>query len=417
MRVLIINTSERTGGAAIAANRLMEALKNNGVKATMLVRDKQTPQITVAATGAKWLMAIRFLWERLMIWIATGFNKKDIWQVDIANAGTNITKTQEFQQADVIHLHWVNQGFLSLIDLKRILNSGKRVVITLHDMWYFTGICHYAGECEKYKTSCHDCPMLKQKVLGVDFAERVFKKKQKIYGNASVTFVGCSKWMQQVAETSSLTRGHQVVSIPNAINTSLFCPFDKMAARKKIGLPEDRKLILFGSQRIDDERKGFRYLVEACNRLQIKKPLLARQLTVVVVGINSAVVKPLVPFDVVTVDYVSDERSMVSLYNAVDLYVTPSLQDNLPNTIMEAMACGTPCVGFNVGGIPEMIDHKKTGYVASYKDAEDFAEGIAWTLSEERYDTLSDQSREKVLKAYSESHIARLYTEVYELKG
>ena len=126
MRVLIVNTSERTGGAAIAANRLMEALKNNGVKVTMLVRDKQTPQITVSATGAKWLMAIRFLWERLVIWAATGFNKKDIWQVDIANVGTDITKTDEFKKADVIHLHWVNQGFLSMKGLKKILNSGKR---------------------------------------------------------------------------------------------------------------------------------------------------------------------------------------------------------------------------------------------------------------------------------------------------
>ena len=164
MRVLIVNTSERTGGAAIAANRLMEALKNNGVKVTMLVRDKQTPQITVSATGAKWLMAIRFLWERLVIWAATGFNKKDIWQVDIANVGTDITKTDEFKKADVIHLHWVNQGFLSMKGLKKILNSGKRVVITLHDMWYFTGICHYAGECDRFKSQCHDCPLLKKKV-------------------------------------------------------------------------------------------------------------------------------------------------------------------------------------------------------------------------------------------------------------
>lgn len=414
MRVLIINTSERTGGAAIAANRLMEALKNNGVKATMLVRDKQTSQITVASTGSKWLMFVRFLWERFLIWIATGFNKKDVWQVDLANVGTDITQTPEFQQADVIHLHWVNQGFLSLTDLKRIMESGKRVVITLHDMWYFTGICHYAGNCERFKTGCNDCPMLKQKVLGMDLAARAYKKKQKIYADARVTFVGCSHWMREEAETSALTRGHKVVNIPNAINTNLFCPFDKTAARKKLGLPEGRKLILFGSQRIDDERKGFRYLAEACHRLQASHPELAREITVVVVGTNSAEVKSLVPFDVVAVDYISDEHSMVSLYNAVDLFVTPSLQDNLPNTIMEAMACGTPCVGFNVGGIPEMIDHRQTGYVARYKDSDDFADGIAWTLDGSRYQQLCQQSREKVLKNYSESHVARLYTEIYE---
>lgn len=414
MRVLIVNTSERTGGAAIAANRLMEALKNNGVKVTMLVRDKQTPQITVSATGAKWLMAIRFLWERLVIWAATGFNKKDIWQVDIANVGTDITKTDEFKKADVIHLHWVNQGFLSMKGLKKILNSGKRVVITLHDMWYFTGICHYVGECDRFKSQCHDCPLLKKKVLGMDLAKKVFKKKDLIYDNPKLSFVGCSQWMRQEAANAALMRRQKVVSIPNTINTKLFCPADKKNARKRMGLPADGKLILFGSQRITDERKGFAFLAEACRFLQTEYPVLAGQITVVVVGSNSSEVKSHVPFNVVAVDYVSDERDMVALYNAVDIYVTPSLQDNLPNTIMEAMACGTPCVGFNVGGIPEMIEHQHTGYVARYKDAEDFAKGMVWTLDEQNYQRLSTQSREKVKRDYDESHVARLYTEVYE---
>ena len=131
MRVLIINTSERLGGAAVAASRLMESLKNNGIKAKMLVRDKQTDQISVVGLQRNWWQVWRFVWERIVIWKANRFKKNNLFAVDIANTGTDITSLPEFQQADVIHLHWVNQGMLSLNDIRKILKSGKPVVWTL----------------------------------------------------------------------------------------------------------------------------------------------------------------------------------------------------------------------------------------------------------------------------------------------
>ena len=145
MRVLIINTSENIGGAAIAANRLMEALKNNGVKAKMLVRDKRTDQITVASLPQSPLLKAKFVWERVCIWKANRFKKHNLFQVDLANTGTDVTSLPEFKEADVIHLHWINQGFLSLKDIRRIIDSGKPIVWTMHDQWPFTGICHYSG--------------------------------------------------------------------------------------------------------------------------------------------------------------------------------------------------------------------------------------------------------------------------------
>ena len=135
MRVLIINTSERLGGAAVAASRLMESLKNNGIKAKMLVRDKQTDQISVVGLQRNWWQVWRFVWERIVIWKANRFKKNNLFAVDIANTGTDITSLPEFQQADVIHLHWVNQGMLSLNDIRKILKSGKPVVWKMHDMW------------------------------------------------------------------------------------------------------------------------------------------------------------------------------------------------------------------------------------------------------------------------------------------
>ncbi|MCS2523371.1 glycosyltransferase [Bacteroides ovatus] len=136
MRVLIINTSERIGGAAIAASRLMESLKNNGIKAKMLVRDKQTDQISVVRLKSNWLQVWKFMWERIVIWSANRFRRYHLFDVDIANTGTDITSLPEFRQADVIHLHWINQGMLSLNDIRKILTSGKPVVWTMHDMWY-----------------------------------------------------------------------------------------------------------------------------------------------------------------------------------------------------------------------------------------------------------------------------------------
>lgn len=413
MRVLIVNTAERTGGAAIAANRLMHALNNNGVEARMLVRDRKSDAAQVVNIAPSWRLKANFLWERGVIWLANGLSRNNLFQVDIANVGTDISQMEAFDWADVIHLHWVNQGYLSLKGLERIMASGKPVVMTLHDQWYFTGICHYSGECDKYQSQCSRCPMLQGGGIGVDLARRVFNRKRDIYSGKRLAFVGCSRWMADLARKSPLTRGHLVTNVPNAIDTSVFTPMDKAAARERHGLPADKRLLLFGAQRITDERKGFRYLKAACEHLAHSAPALAAQLGVVVLGGDAQAVKSSLPLPVYTVDYLSDEHEIASLYNAVDLFVTPSLQDNLPNTIVEAMACGTPCVGFDVGGIPEMIVHRQDGYVAISKDSHDLARGIVWCLDYSRLDALSQAARDHALATYSEPIAARNYQDIY----
>ena len=413
MRVLLINTSERTGGAAIACNRLMEALNKNGVKAKILVRNRQTDDMRVSNIKGKWNLIFNFLWERLVIFLNNRLHKKGIFLVDIANAGVDITKLDEFKEADIIHLHWTNQGFLSLSSLEKIMRSSKPVVITMHDQWYFTGICHYSNECMKYQSFCTKCEQLRGGGI-TDVARRVYDKKRKMYADANITFVGCSKWISEQAAKSTLTKGKFVTNIPNTIDTSVFHPLDLAESRKHFNLPLDRKLLLFGAQRITDERKGFKYLVEACDRIREQQPGVFHELGIVVVGDKSEDVEKMLPLPVFTVPYISDETEMVKLYNAVDIYVTPSLQDNLPNTIVEAMSCGTPCVGFNVGGIPEMIDHEKNGYVAEYRDAIDFAKGIIWTLSINNYKALCSAAHEKAISTYSESLVVRKYTEIYD---
>ena len=414
MRVLIINTSERMGGAAIAANRLMDALRNNGIQAKMLVRDKQTNQITVIGLNKSLWKIWQFIWERIIIWKSNHFKKHNLFAVDIANTGTDITVLPEFKQADIIHLHWINQGMLSLKDLKKIFSSGKPVVWTMHDMWPCTGICHHARECHNYHQECHHCPYLYGKGRKKDLANRIFLKKKELYTLAPITFITCSQWLKEQAQQSALLIGHKIYNIPNPINTNLFKPRkNKQEARTLAGLPTDKKLILFGAAKITDKRKGIDYFIESCKVLAEKYPELTQKLGVVVYGKESEQLKSMVPFPVYPLNYISSEKDLVNIYNAVDLYVTPSLEENLPNTIMEAMACGVPCVGFNVGGIPEMIDHLHNGYVADYKSTEDLANGIYWTLSESEYQSLSEEACRKVASSYSESAIAKKYIEIY----
>lgn len=414
MRVLIVNTSENTGGAAIAANRLMEALKNNGVKAKMLVRDKQTAQITVAALPPSWLHWVKFVWERFVIWRANRFRKNNLFQVDIANAGTDITHLPEFREADIIHLHWINQGFLSLADLQRIVDSGKPVVWTLHDMWPFTGICHYSDSCDRYRTACHHCPLLYGGGGTNDLSTRTFRRKERLLHHAHIRFVTCSHWLENLACGSRLLTGQSVCTIPNAINTALFRPGNTKQARLAHHLPADKQLLLFGSLKITDERKGIRYLLEACRLLHDQHPELAARLGIVVVGQKAETLQGMFPFPLYTIDYIGDEHRMARLYQAVDVYVTPSLQDNLPNTIVEAMCCGVPCVGFNVGGIPEMIAHRTDGYLAQCRDAADLAQGIAFVLEDaDRHAELSRNAARKATATYNESSVAMKYIQVY----
>ncbi len=410
MKILIVNTSERTGGAAVAANRLMMALNNNGVKAKMLVRDRQmgrkdTDVLTVAALPRSWRLRWHFIWERFVIFLHLHFSRKHLFEIDIANAGSDITRLREFQEADIIHLHWINQGMLSLGDIRRILRSGKPVIWTMHDIWPATAICHVALDCRAFTTHCRHCRLLPGGGSDHDLSETVWRRKQQMVAEENIYYVACSRWLESEAKKSSLLRGQKITSIPNPINTHIYKRCDKAEARQRLGLPLDRKLILFASQRVTNDLKGMSYLIEACRDLAPYE--------VVILGGHAEEVVGQLPLKSHPLGYVNDEQRIVDVYNAADVFVLPSLSENLPNTIMEAMACGVPCVGFKVGGIPEEIDHRRNGYVAEYRNAEDLARGIRWILAEADYEALSREAVRKVAQCYSQQSVALQYLDVY----
>lgn len=413
MRVLLVNTSERTGGAAVATNRLMEALNNNGVKAKMLVAHKETDDINVVGLKNRWRLRFNFLWERMYILLHLHLSKNRLFELDVANAGVDITALPEFRQADVIHLSWINQGMLSLGCIRKILKAGKPVVWTMHDLWPASSICHLSLGCEKFKSHCIRCKYLPQGSGDKDLSYRVWEKKKKIYQQNHISFVACSKWLAAEAKTSALLQSHLVTDIPNPLNTAVYCKGDRRKARMTLGLPADKRLIAFVAQRATNVNKGMQYLIDACKRLTEQYPDMRDNTGVVILGGHAEDFEGRFEMPVYPLGYVNDEKKIVEVYNASDLFVLPSLSENLPNTIMEAMACGVPCIGFKVGGIPEMIDHGVNGYVARFMDSSDLAKGIRWVLDEADYGSLSRCAVQKVSSKYSQSAVALKYIEVY----
>ena len=407
MRILIVNTSERTGGAAVAANRLMKALNNNGAKAKMLVRDKETDSLTVVPLPHSSRLRWHFLWERLVIFCRLHFSRLHLFEVDIANAGSDITKLPEVQEADVIHLHWINQGMLSLKGIQKILKSGKPVVWTMHDIWPATALCHVTLGCHHFTSQCSHCRLLPGGASSNDFSTAVWQRKQRMLADGNIYFVACSHWLESEAKRSALLNGQKITSIPNPIDTRIYKKGNKQEARQRLGLPLDKKLILFASQRVTNVNKGMDYLIEACRQLQLDDA------AVVILGGHAEEVVSQLSLEAYPLGYVNEEQRIVDVYHAADVFVLPSLSENLPNTIMEAMACGVPCVGFKVGGIPEEIDHRRNGYVAEYRSAEDLARGIRWILADADYEELSKNAIHKVMQNYSQQSVALRYLDVY----
>lgn len=407
MKVLIVSTHDRLGGAAIAAYRLLEALNKNGAEAKMMVFHKESNNPNVIKVGNKLMNKARFISERATIFFKNGFSKKNLFDISIANTGISIVDYPEFKEADIIHLHWINQGMLSIKGIGEILASGKKVVWTMHDMWPFTGICHHASLCNHFEAECGLCPYLKSPNKN-DLSHSTYLQKQRAYSHGKIHFVACSNWLKRLALKSTLTMNHKVSSIPNPINTNTYRQKDKTSLRQLMNLPIDKKIILFVAAKVSDKRKGIDYLIEASKILAEKE----NNYIFLIAGSNSENVISKLALPTKNAHYVAQEE-MPNMYNVADVFVTPSLQENLPNTIMESMSCGTPCIGFDIGGIPEMIDHKVNGYIAQYKDAEDLANGLRWILDEADSNQLSENAREKAEDNYSETQIAMRYLDIY----
>lgn len=415
MKILLLNTFANYGGASIACRRLHTALnKSQHAEARLLTRDlpRAFGSVTAGELGywgqkKAWL---RFVAERLQTRWAVR-DKSLQFAFSPASWGQSLHKHTWVQEADVLHLHWTNFGFLSLQGLKELASLQKKMVWTLHDMWAFTGGCHYAGDCDHFMKNCGNCPVLKRPKAN-DLSNKVWREKEAILKDLQgrLQIVTCSQWLGDLAKKSALLQHFPIQAIPNPIDTQQFAPLEKAPLRKRLGLPTDKFILLFGAMNVQDKRKGFDYLVEALQLLYHQQPETRQRLALAVVG--KANEKDIdLPFPTYYLGSLATPEAMNEAYNVADAFVLPSLEDNLPNTVMEAMACGLPCVAFATGGLPEMILHEKTGYLATLKDAQSLSAGIQYLLQHPALPTLSEQARAFVQTNYAEDVIAQMYLE------
>lgn len=410
MKVLLVNTTEHTGGASIACGRLMQALAAHGHEVRLVVRDDH-----------RLVNRLRFVWERLLLLPHIPYNR--VFSIDDGRCGTDITQTEDFAWAEVVHLHWVNQAMMSIEDIGRLLRrcreTGKRVVWTMHDIWPATGVCHLPGTCHRWQTGCGECRLLRRSGAD-DLSAQTYRRKQKAYDEGEIRFVACSEYMAKSAMKSPLLARHSVTTIANPIDTEFFSP--GVANRGRLGLPAGKRLVLFVAYNVNDVNKGFRYVAKAVARLLQADAALTDNLAIVPVGKNAGQWVEKFACEVCPIDYVSDRTTMRELYRACDVLIISSQMENLPNTIVEAKACGLPVVAPAVGGIPEMVRHEVDGFLAtSYSMTDDgaamqesLAEGLRFVVSHPDYARLSAAAREDAVSTYSEAAVVRRYEELYQ---
>jgi glycosyltransferase involved in cell wall biosynthesis len=314
------------------------------------------------------------------------------------------------ERRDITHLHWVANGFLKVEHLRRL---GGPLVWTLHDMWAFTGGCHYSEGCTKFESHCGTCPTLGSKTQR-DLAYGVFERKLRAWATLDLTIVCPSRWMAQVVHSSALFRHRRIEVIPNCLDTEIFKPLDRHTARHALGLGrEDTVLFFAATGGTQDRRKGFALLRDSLETLASRHPNL--KLTLMIMGMGRPAAAEAFPYPIHYLGVLQDELSAALAYSAADAFVAPSIEENLPNSVMEAMSCGTPCVAFHIGGLADLIDHERTGYLAKPFDVHDFGEGILWTVRDtERRRMLSALARQFVLESFSPASIAQRHVALYE---
>ena len=408
----------------MAANRLHRALQKQiwtdaAVESTMLIgtpnrleKHRPDPGVTYLANNflAEQTAFGRFVAERLYF-LPHERDTSVRFQFSPAHFGATLDFHPAIQQADVLHLHWINFGFLSLDSLQALFTLGKPIVWTLHDQWAFTGGCHYSRGCDHYLSHCQHCPYLKNPGDD-DLSYRVFEQKKLIFQNADIHFTPPSRWLADEAMRSTLLRRFPFTVIPYAIDQYGFQPVDRSAAQDRLDLPvTNRPAILFGSANVTDTRKGFKYFAEALSLLRQQYPTLTPD--ILVFGKGKSHLLSELPYPVKNLGLLTSEDDIVAAYNAADVMVVPSLEDNLPNTVIESLSCGTPVVGFRTGGIPEMIDHEQTGYLADVANAQQLADGMAFVLNHPTPETLRQNARHSAEIRFSETVVARQHVELY----
>lgn len=401
MKVLHISKSDVAGGASIAGYRLHQGLLAQGVDSKLLVGKAEAKNSRVDTIKGKPLI------ERALLPIAQNLGLNYLNFV----SSFDIPKHPFYQTANILNFHNLHTAYFNYLAIPA-LTQHKPAVITLHDMWAFTGHCAYSYNCQRWQNGCGKCPYpdiypdIKQDNTGLEL-----KLKDWVYRRSRLIVVAPSQWLAAQAQQSILNR-FPIHHIPYGIDTEAYQPLEQGLCRTALGIPLHKKVLMFGAHSLDDRRKGSDLLLQVLQRLpnSIKKETI-----LITLGGDNEAIATTVNIPVLNLGYISSDRLKAIAYSAADLFIFPTRADNLPLMLQESMACGTPMVSFKVGGVPDLVRPGITGYLATPEDIEDFSHGIIQLLEDRGLrQSMAQHCRNIAVQEFSLEFQAKRYITLYQ---
>jgi glycosyltransferase involved in cell wall biosynthesis len=405
VKVLHIVGGDLRLGAHRGAYWLHQGLLNIGIESNILgfIPNSQLDSHIYSLTSSRFRQLLSQITPRVIDLMLTGLYKNKLQTAfNTGFLASDITKHPLFRVSDVINVHWYSNGVSSPYQISLY---NKPTVVTIRDMWPFTGGCHYSMGCEKYKLNCGSCPQLGSS-RQVDLSSIVLKNKKKA-AQPFVRFVGISEWISNCARFSSILEGHNISTIDNCIDTSAFFAVDKCVARHILGLSSSRPVVVVGASNLQNSYKGWNYFLDST------RYLADREIQLLTFGRQPAPFSWPDKWKVNHLGFLSDEISLRLAYSSADLFVAPSEQEAFGKTIVEAMACATPVVCFDATGPQTIVDHKITGYKAEPFSVEDLARGVSWLLDSPDNEQTRQNCLDIASARFSKEAVALRYKELY----
>ncbi|HEY4744326.1 MAG TPA: glycosyltransferase family 4 protein [Desulfuromonadaceae bacterium] len=408
MKILYLNGADMEGGAAKAATRLLQGVHALGADARLHVQRKHGADPLIdgpKSLAGKVFGFARPTMEQLLFGMRPGTMNGPFCAASLPDGLRGLVSRTA---PDIVHLHWVAR----MMRLETLGHIRVPMVWTMHDSWAFTGGCYLPGDCTRYRESCGACPVLGSDREN-DLSRRIWERKRSAWHDLKLTIIAPSRWMAACARGSSLFCDTPVRVIPNGLDVRTYRPFETRTGRERFSLPPDRRLILFGAKSATQDRnKGYHVLMEAL-RMVAAGPQ-RETFDLVIFGSPKPAQRPDAGFRIHYLGWQDDDIALAQLYAAADVFVFPSFQESLGYAAMEAMSCGTPCVAFDQGGVPDLIDHEQNGYLARPFEAADLARGIAWVLEDTgRGEALSRNARRKVETDFAIEIVAQRHADLY----
>lgn len=415
MNIVNVSTDDVFGGAAIAAYRLHNALRKKGHDASFFVANKRIIDKHVRRINGEKTQLYSHFANRYYLNASRSNLTNTLFSYTFH--GTDISKCKEIRNADVINLHWV-EFFLSIESIKKIAEAGKPIFWTLHDTKAFTGGCHYTAGCNNFKNYCKNCPQLVGEAQQV--AETVLLEKLETFKHFPIHYITPSIWLAEELKESAVFKAnpHNTVDIiPNSIDGNTFNQSLKKTAKSDLGLDENKTVILFGAVNANARRKGFKELMSAVKILEsdpeVVKETEEGKLLIITMGKEDESLYDL-KIPVHNFGSLSDMDKIAKIYAAADIFVLPSLEDNLPNTMLESMACGTPVIGFNTGGIPDAVIHNETGLIVEWGNVQKLSEAIKSLLVDKERRAEFSKNTIGIKEKYSPKRQVSSYVKIYQ---